>query len=86
MFCVPIRSEGDKVKRDLSWKLLPVLTFQLFLSWLQGKDGGPIVNLIGRALIPVVAVDQPEESSAGQEPSPSPVPLEDEYIMESTIM
>ncbi|CAL8305788.1 unnamed protein product [Merluccius merluccius] len=49
-------------------------------------DGGPIINLIGRALIPVVAVDQPEESSAGQEPSPSPVPLEDEYIMESTIM
>ncbi|KAJ3601728.1 hypothetical protein NHX12_032695, partial [Muraenolepis orangiensis] len=55
-------------------------------------DGGPIVKPIGRALIPTVAVDQPEESSAGQEPSlssegpPGGASEDPESMMESTIM
>ncbi|XP_056437019.1 rho GTPase-activating protein 17b isoform X2 [Gadus chalcogrammus] len=54
---------------------------------ITGKEASPIIKPIGRALIPVVAVDQPEESSAGEEPSPSPVPQSDpEDVLESTIM
>ncbi|KAG7270170.1 hypothetical protein CRUP_026171 [Coryphaenoides rupestris] len=57
---------------------------------ITGKDGGPIFKPIGRALIPVLAMDRPEEEegSAGQEPCPSPVPPEDSESdsLESTVM
>ncbi|XP_072299493.1 rho GTPase-activating protein 17b isoform X3 [Eucyclogobius newberryi] len=48
-------------------------------------DAGPVLKGMGRAFVPVVTVDQPEESSAaGQEPDSAP--LSDEPITESTIL
>ncbi|XP_033827014.1 rho GTPase-activating protein 17b isoform X1 [Periophthalmus magnuspinnatus] len=48
-------------------------------------DTGPIVKGIGRAFIPEVTVDQPEErSAAGQEPDSTP--LSDLSITESTML
>lgn len=47
-------------------------------------DAGPIIKGIGRAFVPVVIVDQPEECSAGQEPDSTP-PL-DLTITESTML
>lgn len=47
-------------------------------------DAGPIVKGMGRAFVPVMMVDQPEESSAGQEPDSAPA--SDLVITETTAL
>ncbi|GAA6228669.1 rho GTPase-activating protein 17-like isoform X1 [Lates japonicus] len=46
-------------------------------------DGGLVLKGIGRALVPEVVVDQQGESSAGQEPAPTPDPYNE---TESTLL